>query len=330
MSGLKQLRSRIKSIKTTQKITKAMQVVAATKFTKAKSLIKNSEDYIEILYKIIGNIATENNLQDMSAKDKKFFLENSNKPCLLIVITSERGLCGSFNFLITKLVKSDIENLKNLGKEIKLIIIGKKGHDILKGEHFSYIDSYFEFPKPDNDLYSHDPTNWNVKQGGSARSRDILDEHANTPQFCETNLQDQKSIALKIKEKLMDMIENTEIGNCQLYFNKCKNAMLQIPTKQQIFPIIKPDPSPGEKYLSYEYEGEDLVVNMVNLYIFSQINYAILHSRASEEGARMTAMDNATKNANGLIDKLTLKLNKSRQESITKDLIEIIAGVEAS
>lgn len=288
MSNLKQLRSRIKSVKTTQKITKAMQLVSATKFTKAKNLVKNSEAYIETLHKIIGNIATENNLQDMADKDRKFFLENPGKLHLLIVVTSERGLCGSFNFLVTKLVKTDIENLQNSGKKIKIIVIGKKGYDILKGKYSLYIDSYFDFPK--------------------LHTKDLL---------------------FKIKARLMQMLETAELSSCQIYFNKCKNAMVQLPVKQQIFPVVSQFRSEAEKYLSYECEGADLISNLFTLYITAQINYALLHSRASEEGARMTAMDNATKNANELIENLTLKLNKSRQDIITKELIEIIAGLGA-
>ncbi|WP_341751785.1 ATP synthase F1 subunit gamma [Candidatus Tisiphia endosymbiont of Piscicola geometra] len=308
MSGLKQLRSRIKSITTTQKITKAMQIVSATKFTKAKNQVKDSEDYIGILQDIMSSVASSNNLQDMPLEQKKFFSEellyqgdvnrplaevelcnrsNINKLHLLIVVTSERGLCGAFNFLLSKQVKSDIANLENAGKQVRLIIIGKKGYDVFKGQYSHYIDNYYEFPKAHNN-----------------------------------------NLSFQVKEKLMEMIEDSRISNCQIYFNNCKNAMIQIPTKKQILPIEKQLCS-NEKYLSYEYEGEGLILHMINLYISAQINYALLQNRASEEGARMTAMDNATKNAKELINKLTLKLNRSRQDLITKDLIEIIAGAEA-
>lgn len=294
MSGLKQLRSRIKSIKTTQKITKAMQIVSATKFTKAKNQVKDSEDYIGILQGIMSSVAFGNNLQDLPIEQKKFFSEglldqgdlNINKSYLLIVVTSERGLCGAFNFLLSKQVKSDIANLENAGKQVRLIIIGKKGYDAFKGQYSHYIDNYYEFPKAHNNL------------------------------------------SFQVKEKLMEMVEDSRISNCQIYFNNCKNAMIQIPTKKQILPIEKQLCS-NEKYLSYEYEGEGLILHMIHLYVSAQINYALLQNRASEEGARMTAMDNATKNAKELINKLTLKLNRSRQDLITKDLIEIIAGAEA-
>ncbi|MFU7502849.1 MAG: ATP synthase F1 subunit gamma [Candidatus Tisiphia sp.] len=308
MSGLKQLRSRIKSITTTQKITKAMQIVSATKFTKAKNQVKDSEDYIGILQDIMSSVASSNNLQDMPLEQKKFFSEglldqgdvnrslaevelcnrsNINKLHLLIVVTSERSLCGAFNFLLSKQVKSDIANLENAGKQVRLIIIGKKGYDAFKGQYSHYIDNYYEFPKAHNN-----------------------------------------NLSFQVKEKLMEMVEDSRISNCQIYFNNCKNAMIQIPTKKQILPIEKQLCS-NEKYLSYEYEGEGLILHMINLYISAQINYALLQNRASEEGARMTAMDNATKNAKELINKLTLKLNRSRQDMITKDLIEIIAGAEA-
>lgn len=295
MSGLKQLRSRIKSIKTTQKITKAMQIVSATKFTKAKNQVKDSEDYIGILQGIMSSVAFGNNLQDLPIEQKKFFSEglldqgdlNINKSYLLIVVTSERGLCGAFNFLLSKQVKSDIANLENAGKQVRLIIIGKKGYDAFKGQYSHYIDNYYEFPKAHNN-----------------------------------------NLSFQVKEKLMEMVEDSRISNCQIYFNNCKNAMIQIPTKKQILPIEKQLCS-NEKYLSYEYEGEGLILHMINLYVSAQINYALLQNRASEEGARMTAMDNATKNAKELINKLTLKLNRSRQDMITKDLIEIIAGAEA-
>lgn len=295
MSGLKQLRSRIKSITTTQKITKAMQIVSATKFTKAKNQVKDSEDYMGILQGIMSSVASSNNLQDMPIEQKKFFSEglldqgdlNINKSHLLIVVTSERGLCGAFNFLLSKQVKSDIANLENASKQVKLIIIGKKGYDAFKGQYSHYIDDYYEFPKAHNN-----------------------------------------NLSFQIKEKLMEMVEDSRISNCQIYFNNCKNAMIQIPTKKQILPIEKQLCS-NEKYLSYEYEGEGLILHMINLYVSAQINYALLQNRASEEGARMTAMDNATKNAKELINKLTLKLNRSRQDMITKDLIEIIAGAEA-
>lgn len=288
MAGLKQLRLRIRSVKSTQKITKAMQLVSATKFTKAKHQISDSENYIAVLRNIVADIGSPENLQNLPEEEKIFFAENTNAPHLLILITSERGLCGAFNFLIIKQLQSYVANLEGTGKQIKLIIIGRKGYDALKGRYSAYIDSYIAFPK------THD-----------------------------------NNLSIQIKDKILTMIKNSEIGSCQIFFNKYKNAMAQIPTVKQILPVGKQDVPEQEKHSSYEYEGSGLILNIINLYISAQINYAMLQSRASEEGARMTAMDNATKNAKELISKFTLKLNRSRQELITKDLIEIIAGAEA-
>ncbi|WP_341793223.1 ATP synthase F1 subunit gamma [Rickettsia endosymbiont of Ceutorhynchus obstrictus] len=289
--SLKQLRSRVKSIKSTQKITKAMQLVSAAKLAKVKSQIVNSGYYVEAIQKMMTTILSGNNIYDLSEEDQKFFSnESQDKSRLLIVLTSERGLCGMFNSSIIKQVKTDIIDLENKGAQIKLIIIGKKGYEALKKKYANYIDSYFELSK------THD-----------------------------------ENLLFQIKQKIMEAVENSEISYCSVYFNKFKNAMTQIITKQQILPIEKYDKIEEEKAVNYiyEYEGENLIANMINLYVNSQINYALLQNMASEEGARMTAMENATNNSNDIIDKLTLKLNRSRQAIITNELIEIIAGADA-
>jgi len=286
MSDLKQLRSRVKSIKSTQKITKAMQIVSATKLAKIKNQINDSGYYIDTLRNMMSDLVSENNLQDLSSDEQKFFSkELLARPALLVVITSERGLCGAFNLSVIKQVKSDIRNLENENKDIKLIIVGKKGYDALKNQYSHYINSYFNLSK------SHDD-----------------------------------SLLLQVKEKIMQLIENSEAGMCRVYFNKFKNAMTQILIKQQMLPVERDTTS---NITTYEYEGEGLVFNMINLYISGQLNYALLQSRASEEGARMTAMDNATNNAKEIINKLTLKLNRTRQAIITKELTEIISGAES-
>ncbi|CAN7977838.1 unnamed protein product [Ixodes persulcatus] len=269
MSNLKQLRTRIKSVESTQKITRAMQLVSASKMAKIKSQIANSNFYIKAI-------------------KQKFFNTMPNKANLLIVMTSQRGLCGTFNYSIIKQVKNDIKELENKGEQIKLIIIGKKGYEALKRQYVNYIDSYFELPK-------------------------IYDEN----------------LMLQVKQKIMSLVANLEVSNCVIYFNKFKNAMTQIMTRQQILPVEKYQDDSAVENNHFEYEGENLISNLINLYVNSQINYALLQSRASEEGARMTAMENATNNANNLISKLVLKLNRSRQAIITTELIEIIAGSEA-
>jgi F-type H+-transporting ATPase subunit gamma len=287
MSNLKQLRTRIKSVKSTQKITKAMQLVSASKMAKIKNQIANSNFYIEAITKMMSDILSID-MYELSIEEQKFFNTVPNKANLLIVMTSQRGLCGTFNYSIIKQVKNDIKELENKGEQIKLIIIGKKGYETLKRQYANYIDSYFELPK-------------------------IHDEN----------------LMLQVKQKIMSAAYNLEISNCVIYFNKFKNAMTQIMTKQQILPVEKYHDDSAIDNDYYEYEGENLISNLINLYVNSQINYALLQNRASEEGARMTAMENATNNANDLISKLVLKLNRSRQAIITTELIEIIAGSEA-
>lgn len=292
MSNLKQLRTRIKSVKSTQKITKAMQLVSASKLTKIKNQIAHSSFYVEAISKMMSTVLSAD-IYDFPVEAQKFFNTLIGKANLLVVMTSERGLCGTFNYTIIKQVKSDIKNLENKGEKVKLIIIGKKGYEALKRQYADYIDSYFELPKIHNE-----------------------------------------NLMLQIKQKIMTLVANLEVSNCTIYFNKFKNAMTQIMTKQQVLPVEKyQDDSKIEETIgeskSIDYEGENLVPNLINLYVNSQINYALLQNRASEEGARMTAMENATNNAHDIINKLVLKLNRSRQAIITTELIEIIAGSEA-
>ncbi|ADE30366.1 ATP synthase F1 subunit gamma [Rickettsia prowazekii] len=287
MSNLKQLRTRIKSVKSTQKITKAMQLVSASKMTKIKTQIANSNFYIEAINKMMSDICSMTSCE-LSIEEQKFFNTMPSKINLLIVMTSERGLCGMFNYSIIKQVKNDIKELTNKGEQIKLIIIGKKGYEALKRQYANYINSYFEFTK----IHS-------------------------------------ENLILQVKEKIMCAVKNLEVSNCIIYFNKFKNAMTQIPTKQKILPIEKHQDYSVVANDYFEYEGKNLISNLINLYVHAKINYALLQNIVSEEGARMTAMENATNNANDLISKLVLKLNRSRQTIITTELIEIIAGAEA-
>jgi len=289
MSGLKQLRNRVKSIKSTQKITKAMHVVSAAKLKKVKDQAENFNEYSSVLADIMYDISTGSNLMDLTLGDRKFFCKTmKDMPHLLIVMTSERGLCGGFNSSVIRKVKLDISKLQKQGKEVKLLVIGKKGRDALKGKYSDIIVEYF-----------HNTKN-NVE-----------------------------CIAREVKNKIVKMVEQEEIGACYMYYNRFKNAMTQIITKEQILPAKHSGNRKNSTVSEYEYEGTGLVHTVINLYINGEINYGLLQSKASEEGARMTAMDNATRNAGELIDKLTLKLNRSRQAIITTELTEIISGAEA-
>ncbi len=291
MSNLKQLRNRVKTIKSTQKITKAMQMVSASKLNKLKAQIIDAESYIKALSFMMTQCSSSEMLEELTVEQQKFFTNQaSNKVDLFVVFTSERGLCGSFNSSVLKQVKAAIAESLSLGREIQLIVIGKKGLDGLQ-KYTSHIAGYF-----------------NITKG------------------------DKANLALQIKQKMLELITNGKVGSCYIFFSKFRNALMQVPTKHRIMPLeteVFTATKDAQKNTGYEYEGANFIANLINLYISGQINFAILQSGASEEGSRMTAMDNATKNADDMIDRLTLQLNRSRQATITKELIEIISGAEA-
>jgi len=265
-----------------------MQMVSSSKFRKIKPKLTDSMPYIDMLRHIIEDIASSDNLHNLSKEELKFFnTDTISKPDLLVVITSERGLCGGFNASIVRKVKADILALEEKGSSVKLIIIGKKGYDALKGKYSDYIHAYYR----------------------------ILGDGF-------------ENFVNRIKQKILDIVENDEIDTWYLYFNKFKNAMMQSVVKEQLLPIVLPSKM-SHSSKTYEYEGDSLVFKLIHLYIKGEINFSLLNSRASEEGARMTAMDNATKNAKDIIKKLTLQLNRSRQATITRELTEIIAGSES-
>lgn len=309
MANLKQFRNRIKSIKSSEKITKAMQMVSASKLQKLKHQIGNSDPYLKTLSAILTDFVESGLLDDLSINEQRYFVEDETKADLFIIITSERGLCGSFNSSLVKKVKADIAKIERDGRSVKLLIVGKKGYDLLKNKYESITNSRY-----------------NVVRG-------------------------EKSASLfsNIKLRVLELMDNAEIGRCYIYYNKFKNAITQEPTKQCLLPAeINRDLNIPEKLVTekssggitdnkkqalarnFEFEGTGLIQNVIELYISGVVNYTLLQSRASEEAARMTAMDNATNNARDMINKLTLKLNRSRQATITKELIEIISGAEVA
>ena len=289
MSGLKQLRNRIKSIKSTQKLTKAMQMVSASKLKKIKDNLGSSDDYLKIIKEIITDLSLTDIVQDLSPLEQKFFKnDNETKSHLLIVMTSERGLCGSFNSSIIKKVKNDIAKHIASGEKFKIIVIGRKGYDLLQGSFQNYIDD--KFPQTKNASYN---------------------------------------LIKTITQKIFDSVSSDEVNHISIYYNKFKNALTQISSKEQIMPLVKTEMMSSDSRFIYEYEGEKLLSNLIGLYFQGQLNYSFLQNMASEEGARMTAMDNATKNAGEIVSNLTLKMNRSRQAIITKELTEIIAGAES-
>lgn len=294
MSGLKQLRNRVQSIKSTQKITKAMQLVSASKLKKVKDQAEGFVAYSDLLRASMSDVAKNISLISLPEGYKSFFLEDNKSDLdhLLVVMSSERGLCGGFNASIIRKVKQDIKCLQSSGKKVKLLVVGKKGMDALKGQYSDLILEYY-----------HD-----------AKGR-------------------VESLSLMIKDKIMELVESGQIGGCSIYYNHFKNAMSQIPTMRALVPakFDEEEKSEGKSDSSsvLEYEGENVVEEILHLYMSGEISNALLQSKASEEGARMTAMDNATRNAGELENKLTLQLNRSRQAIITTELTEIISGAEA-
>ena len=293
MANLKELRNRISSVSSTQKITKAMQMVAASKLRRAQENVETARPYSDKLGDILNNLSASFSGQDNAPE---LLAGNGNdKSHLLIIATSERGLCGGFNTSIVKLAKEHILQLKEEGKEVKLIIIGKKGKELLQRDFGQEIIDIYDFSE--------------VKDLG----------------FIE---------AEKVAENILSLFEEGKFDICRLYFAKFESVLSQVPVCQKLIPFDIESKVSEEKDIEnicYEYEPdeEDILKELLPKNLSVQILRALLENVASEFGARLTAMDNATRNASDMIDDLTITYNRSRQASITSELIEIISGAEA-
>lgn len=285
MASLKALRLRIKSIKSTQKITKAMQMVAASKLRRAKNAMEDNIPYHEVVTESL--LKLPRNSENPSLLEKLVLHgDTSHKKVLAIVITSERGLCGGFNQAILRSVRTNIDRMKADGANVKIVIIGKKGVPMLSSRY----------------------------------SDDIIAHHANPNNI-------EFAFVANLCSEVLEMLEKEKFDSCKIYFSHFKNAVMQIPKSKFVVPALHDQVT--EPTHTYECEGEQLADSVIKMYIAAEVYKALLESRASEEAARMVAMDNATKNAGEMIDKLTLIMNRSRQATITKELIEIISGAEA-
>ena len=291
MPSLDDLKKRIKSVKSTQKITKAMKMVAAAKLKKAQENAEKGRPYSKKLQNIILNL-TKSITEDSNAP-KLLIGTGKDKVYLCVVITADRGLCGGFNSNICKLAKSHFKNILKEGKELKIITVGSKGHDQIKSEYGEYIID----------------------------KKSFKDKKKIT--FNEAN---------EIGKKVIQLYEQEQFDKCFVFYNNFKNVITQIPQAEQIIPtFVKKEVKDENQVFTYEFEPdedeilEDLLPKNVSVQIFK----AFLENAASEQGSRMTAMDNATRNAGDLVDKLTINYNRSRQASITKELIEIISGAES-
>ncbi len=290
MPSLDDLKKRIKSVKSTQKITKAMKMVAAAKLKKAQESAERGTPYSEKMQNIILNLTRSVN--DSENAPKLLIGTGKDKTYLCVVMTADRGLCGGFNSNICKLAKNYFKNIINQGKELKIITVGSKGLDQLKREYGKFVVQKISF-------------------------------------------KDRKKITFKEAEEigklLLKLFEKGEFDKCVLFYNNFKNVITQIPQTQQIIPVERKENEKKDQENSYEFEPEEdeILEDLLPKNISTQVFKAFLENAASEQGSRMTAMDNATRNAGDLVDKLTINYNRSRQASITKELIEIISGAES-
>lgn len=293
MASLKDLRNRIASVKATQKITKAMQMVAAAKLRRAQEAAEAARPYAERMDKVLANLGQRVNVEGASPL---LVGTGSDKVHLLVVATAERGLCGGFNSNIARLAREHTRKLLNDGKTVKILCVGRKGRDSLRRDLSSYII-------------------------------DLVDLRG-MKQVAYTN-------ADEIGQRVLQMYDDGEFDVCTLFFSEFQSILTQAPTALQLIPAKLPeaesdDTSSGPQ-AAYEYEPEEdeILEALLPRNISTQIYRGLLENAASEQGARMTAMDNATRNAGEMIDDLTLLYNRSRQAQITKELIEIVSGAEA-
>jgi len=290
MPSLKDLRNRIGSVKATQKITKAMQMVAAAKLRRAQMAAEAARPYADRMEKVLTNLAAS---IAATGHVPALLGGGGDSVHLLVVCTAERGLCGAFNSSIARLAREKATSLMGQGKTVKILCVGKKGYDILRRQFSRQIIEVI-------DLRSIHAIGF---------------DHANA-----------------IGRKIVGMHGAGNFDICTLFFSKFKSVLTQIPTAQQIIPLTLPaEGSVTGNGVTYEYEPDEdeILASLLPRNVSVQVLRALLENAASEQGARMTAMDNASRNAGEMIRKQTMQYNRSRQAMITKELIEIISGAEA-
>ena len=290
MASLDDLKKRISSVKSTQKITKAMKMVAAAKLRKAQEGAERGRPYSEKMNNIILNLSRT--LTDKETSPKLLIGSGENKTHLCVVMTSDRGLCGGFNSNIIKKAKMYFKKILDDGKTLKIITVGSKGYDQLKRLYEDKIVEKISFKETKNVNYFD---------------------------------------ADKVGKKIIDMFNKNEFDVCTIFYNKFKNVITQIPQEQQLIPLEpnKDIETKSDENYDFEPEEDEILRNLLPKNISTQIFKAMLENSASEQGSRMSAMDNATRNAGEMVDKLTIEYNRSRQAAITKELIEIISGAES-
>ena len=290
MPSLKDLKLRIESVKSTRKITKAMQMVAAAKLRRAQEAAESARPYAERFNAVLGQLASSVGGSDSAP----LLLRGTGKDDvhLLVVMTAERGLCGGFNSNIVKLAKTKARELIAAGKTVKILTVGKKGREQLRRDFGDRLIAHVDLSE--------------VKRLGYANAQDIARD-------------------------LLGRFDAGEFDVATIFYAKFENVVTQVPTAQQIIPAsfeASEDEGAATLY-DYEPDEETILADLLPRGVATQIFAALLENGASEQGARMSAMDNATRNAGEMIDKLTIEFNRSRQAVITNELIEIISGAEA-
>ena len=290
MPSLDDLKKRIVSVKSTQKITKAMKMVAAAKLKKAQENAEKGRPYSEKMQNIILNLTKS--ISDPENAPKLLIGTGSDKTHLCVVMTADKGLCGAFNSNICKLAKNHFEKILKEKKNLKIITVGSKGLDQLKRKYGKYIIQKMSF-------------------------------------------KDKKKISFNEAEEvgklIIELFKKNEFDKCILFFNNFKNVITQIPQANQIIPTKQKQEKDinDNEVFDFEPDEDQILEDLLPKNISTQVYRAFLENAASEQGSRMTAMDNATRNAGDLVDKLTINYNRSRQAAITKELIEIISGAES-
>jgi F-type H+-transporting ATPase subunit gamma len=289
MPSLKDLKVRINSVKSTQKITSAMKMVAAAKLRRAQEAAEAARPYAERMERMLGSLAAS-----MAGREGAPVLLAGNgrdSVHLIVVMTSDRGLCGGFNSSIVRAARRKVRELRDQGKQVKLFCVGRKGRDMLKRDLGDIIIGHME---------------------------DVARPRVAFP------------VAAEIGIKLVQLFEQGEFDVCHLVYNKFKSAMTQFVTFQQLIPFAVPAGlGQSDQFYDYEPDETEILEALLPRNLGVQVFRALLENSASEQGARMTAMDNATRNAGDMINKLTIFYNRTRQAYITKELIEIISGAEA-
>jgi F-type H+-transporting ATPase subunit gamma len=290
MPSLKDLRNRIASVKATQKITKAMQMVAAAKLRRAQAAAEAARPYAERMARVLGNIAAS--ITPSPESPRLLVGTGKSDVHLLLVCTAERGLCGPFNSAIVRLAREHAVRLQSENKTVKFLCVGRKGYDQLRRQYEKQIVEVVDFKSV----------------------RALGYEHAS-----------------QVAQKVVARFEAGEFDVCTLFYSRFKSVIAQIPTAQQIVPPVfeTKDTGAGNAVYEYEPDEEDILAELLPRNLATQIFRALLENAASEQGARMTAMDNATRNAGDMIRRQTITYNRTRQAMITKELIEIISGAEA-